>query len=104
MFYTEDYSMCHYVGFSQNGSHIWYRVAVAIVYCGRSLHCDSVNECQLYAKGKNILRKSCIHENILPLNFLSMKKLFSVEKFLNYGKYCVDMCMDGTTRINNRNW
>ena len=42
-----------------------YRVAVS-----RSLHCDSVNRHELllviYVQGNNILRKSCIHKNILP--------------------------------------
>ena len=42
-----------------------YGVAVS-----QSLHCDSINKHKLllviYVQGNNILRKSCIHENILP--------------------------------------
>ena len=38
-------------------------------YCGRSLHHGNVNNRELllaiYVKGKNISRRSCIHENIL---------------------------------------
>ena len=39
-------------------------------YCGQLLHHGSVNDRELslaiYFQGKNISRRSCIHENILP--------------------------------------
>ena len=46
----------------------WYRVAISIN--SLPLHRGSINERKLslaiYVQGKNISRKSCIHENILP--------------------------------------
>ena len=36
MLYTEDFTMRHYVGFSQIGSHIWWIIetsCIAILYC-----------------------------------------------------------------------
>ena len=51
-------------------------------YHGQALHHGSINECELslaiYVQGKNILRKSCVHENILTLIFI-IHEIFSVK-------------------------
>ena len=53
-----------------NGLHLKKLVTIAYLYDSQSLQCGSVNKRKLllviYVQGKNISRKSCIYENILP--------------------------------------